>query len=69
MKEPWQKRHKKEAIEMRKHIYIIERKKSGKIKKKKKYQKLEYKYRIKKEGINIALEELKQILQAKAQKK
>ena len=29
MKEPWQKRHKKEAIEMRKHIYIIERKKSG----------------------------------------
>ena len=50
--------------ELQKHITILEQKKRGEIKKKEKYKVIEHKYRVKKKGLNIVLEELKQRLQA-----
>ena len=46
----------------------MEQKKSGEIKKKEKYKVIEHKYRFKKKGLNVALEELRQRIQAKATK-
>ena len=69
MKEPWWKRRIKESIkEIRKHINILERKKRGDLKRIEKYKELEQKYRIKKKGLNVVLEELKQRLKAKSMK-
>ena len=51
-----------------KHISILERKKREEIKKKEKYKVIELKYRVKKKGLNVVLEELKQRIQAKATK-
>ena len=47
---------------------ILERKKREEIKKKEKYKVTELKYRVKKKGLNVVLEELKQRIQAKATK-
>ena len=69
VKEPWWKRRIPPSIqELRKHINILERKKRGEIKKKEKYKVIEHKYRVKKKGLNVVLEELKQRIQAKATK-
>ena len=69
VKEPWWKRRTQQSIqELRKHINILERKKRGEIKKKEKYKVIEHKYRVKKKGLNVVLEELKQRMQAKATK-
>ena len=69
VKEPWWKRRIQQSIqELRKHINILERKKRGEIKKKEKYKVIEHKYRVKKKGLNVVLEELKQRIQAKATK-
>ena len=69
VKEPWWKRRIQQSIqELRKHINILERKKRGEIKKKEKYKVIEHKYRVKKKGLNVVLEELKQRMQAKATK-
>ena len=54
--------------ELRKHISILERNKLGETKKKEKYKAIEHSYRVKKKGLNVVLEELKQRLQAKATK-
>ena len=43
-------------------------KKRGEIKKKEKYKVIEHKYRTKKKGLNVALEELKQRMESKATK-
>ena len=43
-------------------------KKRGEIKKKEKYKVIEHKYRAKKKGLNVALEELKQRMESKATK-
>ena len=51
-----------------KHIIILEQKKRGEIKKKERYKVIERKYRVKKKGLNVVLEELKQRMQAKATK-
>ena len=51
-----------------KHISILERNKREEIKKKEKYKVIELKYRVKKKGLNVVLEELKQRIQAKATK-
>ena len=55
-------------IKLRKHINILERKKHGQVRKKEKYGETEHKCSIKKKGLNIVLEELKQRLQAKITK-
>ena len=69
VKEPWWKRRIPPSIqELRKYINILERKKRGEIKKKEKYKVIEHKYRVKKKGLNVVLEELKQRIQAKATK-
>ena len=69
VKEPWWKRRIPPSIqELRKYINILERKKRGEIKKKEKYKVIEHKYRVKKKGLNVVLEELKQRMQAKATK-
>ena len=54
--------------ELRKHISILEWKKLGEIKRKEKYKVIEHKYRVKKEGLNVVLQELKQKIQAKTTK-
>ena len=51
-----------------KHISILDRKKREEIKKKEKYKVIELKCRVKKKGLNVVLEELKQRIQAKATK-
>ena len=62
VKEPWWKRRIQQSIqELRKHINILEWKKRGEIKKKKKYRVVEHKYRVKKKEVNVVLEELKQL--------
>ena len=69
VKEPWWKRRIKQSVqELQKHINILERKKRGEIKKKKKYREIEHKYGVKKKGLNVVLEELKQRIQTKATK-
>ena len=69
VKEPWWKRRIPPSIqELRKHINILERKRRGEIKKKEKYKVIEHKYRVKKKGLNVVLEELKQRMHAKASK-
>ena len=68
-KEPWWKRQIKTSIsEIRKHINILERQKKGEIKKKEKFRDLEKRYKIKRKGINVVIEELKQRLDAKTAK-
>ena len=68
-KEPWWKRRIKTSIsEIRKHINILERQKKGEIKKKEKFRDLEKRYKIKRKGINVVIEELKQRLDAKTAK-
>ena len=64
----WKRRIKQSVQELQKHINILERKKRGEIKKKKKYRETEHKYGVKKKGLNVVLEELKQRIQAKATK-
>ena len=64
----WKRRIKQSVQELQKHINILERKKRGEIKKKKKYCEIEHKYGVKKKGLNVVLEELKQRIQAKATK-
>ena len=64
----WKRRIKQSVQELQKHINILERKKRGEIKKKKKYREIEHKYGVKKKGLNVVLEELKQRIQAKATK-
>ena len=54
--------------ELRKHISILEWKKLGEIKRKEEYKVIEHKYRVKKEGLNVVLQELKQKIQAKTTK-
>ena len=54
--------------ELRKHISILEWKKLGEIKRKEEYEVIEHKYRVKKEGLNVVLQELKQMIQAKTTK-
>ena len=51
---------------LRKHVNILERVKRGEIKKKKKYKVIEHTYRVKKKGLNVVPENLKQRLQTKA---
>ena len=69
VKEPWWIRRIQQSIqELRKHIKILERKKRGETKKKEKYKVIEHKYRVKKKGLHVVLEELKQRMQAKATK-
>ena len=51
---------------MQKQINIFERKELREIKKKEKYKVLEHKYGVKKKGLKVVLEELKQRIQAKA---
>jgi len=68
-KEPWWKRRIQSSMaEIRRHINILERKKKGDLKKDVKYKDLERKYFIKKKGLDVVLEELKQRLQAKSKK-
>ena len=64
----WKRRIKQSVQELQKHINILERKKRGEIKKKEKYRETEHKYGVKKKGLNVVLEELKQRIQAKATK-
>ena len=54
--------------ELWKHINILERKKHGEIKQKQKYKVIEHKYRVKKKGLDVVLEELKERIQAKTTK-
>ncbi|XP_063598714.1 uncharacterized protein LOC134775182 [Penaeus indicus] len=69
MKEPWWKRRIKVSIkEIRKHINILERKERGDLKRMEKYKQLEQKYRIKRKGLKVVLEELKQRFKAKSMK-
>ena len=69
VKETWWKRRIKQSIqELWKHINILERKKRGEIKQKQKYKVIEHKYRVKKKGLDVVLEELKQRIQAKTTK-
>ena len=69
VKVPWWKRRIKQSVqELQKHINILERKKRGEIKKKEKYRETEHKYGVKKKGLNVVLEELKQRIQTKATK-
>ena len=68
-KEPWwKKRIQSSMAEIRRHINILESKKKGDLKKEVKYKDLERKYFIKKKGLDVVLEELKQRLQAKSKK-
>ena len=68
-KEPWWKQQIKTSIsEIRKHIDIVERQKKGEIKKKEKFRDLEERYKVKRKGINVVTEELKQRLDAKTAK-
>ena len=68
-KEPWWKRRIKTSIsEIRKHIQILERQKKGEIRKKEKFRDLEERYKIKRKGINVVIEELKEILDVKTAK-
>ena len=69
VKEPWRKRRMQQLIqELQKHINILERKKRGETKNKEKYKTTEHEYRVKKKGLNVVLEEVKQRMQAKATK-
>ena len=69
MKEPlWKRKIQQSTKELPKHINILQRKKRAKIKKKEQYKVIEDKYRVKKKGLNVVLEGLKQRLQAKATK-
>ena len=69
VKETWWKRRIKQSIqELWKHINILERKKRGEIKQKQKYKVIEHKHRVKKKGLDVVLEELKQRIQAKTTK-
>ena len=66
---PWRKRRIQQSMqELRKHISILEWKKLGEIKRKEEYEVIEHKYRVKKEGLNVVLQELKQMIQAKTTK-
>ena len=68
-KEPWWKRRINQSIkELRKHVNILERKRKGALKRTEKYKLLEDKYKVKKKGLGVVLEELKQRLQAKSMK-
>ena len=68
-KEPWWKWQIKTSIsEIRKHINIVERQKKGEIKKKEKLRDLEERYKIKRKGINVVIEELKERLDSKRAK-
>ena len=68
-KEPWWKRRIESLMtEIRRHINILEHKKMGDLKKDIKYKDLERKYFIRKKGLNVVLEKLKQRLQAKSKK-
>ena len=68
-KEPWWKRRINESIkELRKHVNILERKRKGTLKRTEKYKLLEDKYKVKKKGLGVVLEGLKQRLQAKSMK-
>ena len=59
--EPWWKRRMKKMInEVRKHINILEHHQRGEIRREEKFGELERKYNIKKKGIRIVIEELKQ---------
>ena len=67
MKEPWWKIKIQQSIqELRKHINILEWKERGEIKKKKKHRVIERKYRVKKKGLKLVLEEVKEMIYAKA---
>ena len=67
VKKVWWKRRKQQSIpELRQHINILEQKKCGEVKKKKKYKAMQYKYRVKKKGLNVVLKKLEQRLQVKA---
>ena len=69
VKETWWKRRIKQSIqELWKHINISERKKHGEIKQKEKCKVIEHKYRVKKKGLDVVLEELKQRIQTKTTK-
>ena len=57
-----------DVTEIRRHIHILERKKKGHLKKDVKYKDLERKKFIKKKGLDVVLEGLKQRLQAKSKK-
>ena len=66
VKEPWWKIKIQQSIqELRKHINILEWKERGEIKKKKKYRVIERKYRVKKKGLKLVLEEVKERIYAK----
>ena len=58
VKKPWRERRIQQSI--------IERKKCGEIKKMEKYKVIKQKFRVKKKGLNVVLEELKQRIQTKA---
>ena len=59
VKEHWWKRRIQQSIqELDKHINILVRKICEEIKKKEKYEVIEHKYRVKKKGLNVVLEEL-----------
>ena len=68
-KEPWWKRRIQSSMtEIRRHINILQRKKKGDLQKDVKYKDLERKYFIKKKGLDVVLEELKERLQARSKK-
>ena len=67
--EPWWKRRVNEPFkELRKHVNILERKRRGAPKRTEKYKILQEKYKVKRKGLGLVLEELKQRLQAKPMK-
>ena len=69
VKEPcWKRRIQQSIQELRKHINLLERKKRGEIKMEEKCKVIEHKYRVKKKGLNVVLEDLKQRMQAEATK-
>ena len=55
-------------MEQRKHVNMLERKRRGPLKRTEKYKILEYKYKVKKKGLGVVLEELQQGLQAESMK-
>ena len=68
-KEPWWKRRIQSLMtEIRRHMNILERKKKGDLKKDVRYKDVERKYFIRKKGLYVVLEELKQRLQAMSKK-
>ena len=65
-KEPWWRRRiERDIKKLRRDIGVLERKRKGELRSRKRYSVLEKKYRIKTKGIGTVIEELKQRVLAK----